>query len=54
MPPSHFSMDPRKLSLQELLLYCLRSQDLAAWTAFVRHFAALTAVGSGIETPWTR
>jgi RNA polymerase sigma-70 factor, ECF subfamily len=29
-------MDPRKLSLQELLSYCLETQDLDGWTEFVR------------------
>jgi RNA polymerase sigma-70 factor (ECF subfamily) len=31
-------MDPRKLSVQELVSYCLDSQDEAAWTEFVRRF----------------
>lgn len=35
---SHFPMDPRKLSAQELVSYCLDSQDEAAWTEFVRRF----------------
>ena len=31
-------MDPRKLSLQELVSYCLDSQDEAGWAEFVRRF----------------
>ena len=31
-------MDPRKLSTQELVSYCLDSQDEAGWTEFVRRF----------------
>jgi len=31
-------MDPRKLSLQELLSYCLDSQDEAGWSEFVQRF----------------
>jgi RNA polymerase sigma-70 factor (ECF subfamily) len=36
-------MDPRKLSVQELVSYCLDSQDEAAWTEFVRRFQPLIA-----------
>jgi RNA polymerase sigma-70 factor (ECF subfamily) len=36
-------MDPRKLSLQELLSYCLDSQDQDGWTEFVRRFQPLIA-----------
>src|SRR5260221_3887112 len=36
-------MDPRKLSAQELVSYCLDSQDQAAWTEFVRRFQPLIA-----------
>ncbi|HEY2168549.1 MAG TPA: sigma-70 family RNA polymerase sigma factor [Candidatus Angelobacter sp.] len=36
-------MDPRKLSLQELLLYCLETQDLDAWTELVRRTQPLIA-----------
>jgi RNA polymerase sigma-70 factor, ECF subfamily len=36
-------MDPRKLSLKELVSYCLDSQDEAAWTEFVRRFQPLIA-----------
>lgn len=36
-------MDPRKLSVQELVSYCLDSQDEAAWTEFVRRFQHLIA-----------
>ncbi len=36
-------MDPRKLSVQELVSYCLDSQDEAGWTEFVRRFQPLIA-----------
>lgn len=36
-------MDPRKLSVQELVSFCLDSQDEAAWTEFVRRFQPLIA-----------
>ena len=36
-------MDPRKLSLQELLRLCLESQDKAIWFEFVRRFQPLIA-----------
>jgi RNA polymerase sigma-70 factor (ECF subfamily) len=36
-------MDPRKLSVKELVSYCLDSQDEAAWTEFVRWFQPLIA-----------
>jgi RNA polymerase sigma-70 factor (ECF subfamily) len=36
-------MDPRKLSVKELVSYCLDSQDEAAWTEFVRRFQPLIA-----------
>ena len=36
-------MDPRKLSTQELVSYCLDSQDEAGWTEFVRRFQPLIA-----------
>jgi RNA polymerase sigma-70 factor, ECF subfamily len=36
-------MDPRELSVQELVSYCLDSQDEAAWTEFVRRFQPLIA-----------
>lgn len=36
-------MDPRKLSAQELVSYCLDSQDEASWTEFVRRFQPLIA-----------
>jgi len=36
-------MDPRKLSVQELVSYCLDSQDDTAWTEFVRRFQPLIA-----------
>jgi RNA polymerase sigma-70 factor (ECF subfamily) len=36
-------MDPRKLSLQELLLYCLETQDPDAWTELVRRTQPLIA-----------
>jgi RNA polymerase sigma-70 factor (ECF subfamily) len=36
-------MDPRKLSAQELVSYCLDSQDQAGWTEFVRRFQPLIA-----------
>ncbi|HEY5027681.1 MAG TPA: sigma-70 family RNA polymerase sigma factor [Candidatus Angelobacter sp.] len=36
-------MDPRKLSAQELVSYCLDSQDESAWTEFVRRFQPLIA-----------
>ena len=36
-------MDPRKLSVKELMLYCLDSQDEAAWAEFVRRFQPLIA-----------
>jgi RNA polymerase sigma-70 factor, ECF subfamily len=36
-------MDPRKLSLQELLSCCLDSMDLAAWTELVRRTRPLIA-----------
>jgi hypothetical protein len=52
MPPATSKMDPQKLSAQELVRLCFRSQDEALWTVFVRHFAPLLTVGSGIETPW--
>lgn len=41
--PSHFKMDPRKLSAQELVQLCLASQDEALWTEFVRRFQPLIA-----------
>jgi len=37
------SMDPRKLSVKELVSYCLNSQDQAGWTEFVRRFQPLIA-----------
>jgi len=40
---SHFPMDPRKLSLQELLSYCLETQELDAWTELVRRTRPLIA-----------
>jgi RNA polymerase sigma-70 factor (ECF subfamily) len=36
-------MDPRKLSLQELVSYCLDSQDPDAWAEFVRRTQPLIA-----------
>jgi RNA polymerase sigma-70 factor (ECF subfamily) len=36
-------MDPRKLSVKELVSYCLDSQDLDGWTEFVRRFQPLIA-----------
>jgi len=36
-------MDPQKLSVQELVSFCLDSQDEAAWTEFVRRFQPLIA-----------
>jgi RNA polymerase sigma-70 factor (ECF subfamily) len=36
-------MDPRKLSIQELVSYCLDSQDEASWIEFVRRFQPLIA-----------
>lgn len=36
-------MDPRKLSAQELVSFCLDSQDEAGWTEFVRRFQPLIA-----------
>ena len=39
----HFPMDPRKLSVKELVSYCLDSQDEAGWTEFVRRFQPLIA-----------
>lgn len=36
-------MDPRKLSTQELVSYCLDSQDEAGWNEFVRRFQPLIA-----------
>jgi len=36
-------MDPRKLSLQELLSYCLETQDQDAWTELVRRTQPLIA-----------
>src|SRR6267142_5675268 len=36
-------MDPRKLSLQELLSYCLDSQDPDGWTELVRRTRPLIA-----------
>src|SRR6185437_5436325 len=42
MPPT-LRMDPRKLSVQELVSFCLDSQDEAAWTEFVRRFQPLIA-----------
>jgi RNA polymerase sigma-70 factor (ECF subfamily) len=36
-------MDPRKLSVKELVSYCLDSQDQAGWTEFVRRFQPLIA-----------
>ncbi len=36
-------MDPRKLSTQELVSFCLDSQDEAGWTEFVRRFQPLIA-----------
>ena len=36
-------MDPRKLSVQELVSFCLDSQDEAAWIEFVRRFQPLIA-----------
>lgn len=36
-------MDPRKLSLQELLSYCLEAQDPDAWTELVRRTQHLIA-----------
>ncbi|HSK44854.1 MAG TPA: sigma-70 family RNA polymerase sigma factor [Candidatus Binatia bacterium] len=36
-------MDPRKLSVQELVSYCLDLQDEAGWTEFVRRFQPLIA-----------
>jgi RNA polymerase sigma-70 factor (ECF subfamily) len=36
-------MDPRKLSVQELVSHCLDSQDEAAWSEFVRRFQPLIA-----------
>lgn len=36
-------MDPRKLSAQELVSFCLGSQDEAGWTEFVRRFQPLIA-----------
>jgi RNA polymerase sigma-70 factor, ECF subfamily len=43
MPPATSSMDPRKLSLQELLSYCLETQDPDAWTELVRRIQPLIA-----------
>jgi RNA polymerase sigma-70 factor (ECF subfamily) len=37
------SMDPQKLSAQELVQLCLDSQDEALWTEFVRRFQPLIA-----------
>src|SRR5438270_2967353 len=36
-------MDPRKLSVKELISYCLDSQDEAGWNEFVRRFQPLIA-----------
>jgi len=36
-------MDPRKLSVKELVSYCLDSQDQDAWNEFVRRFQPLIA-----------
>jgi RNA polymerase sigma-70 factor (ECF subfamily) len=36
-------MDPRKLSVKELVSYCLDSQDQDGWTEFVRRFQPLIA-----------
>jgi RNA polymerase sigma-70 factor, ECF subfamily len=36
-------MDPRKLSVKELVSFCLNSQDEAAWNEFVRRFQPLIA-----------
>ena len=36
-------MDPRKLSVKELVQLCLDSQDEAVWTEFVRRFQPLIA-----------
>ena len=36
-------MDPRKLSIKELVQLCLDSQDEALWTEFVRRFQPLIA-----------
>jgi RNA polymerase sigma-70 factor (ECF subfamily) len=36
-------MDPRKLSVKELVSYCLNSRDEAAWNEFVRRFQPLIA-----------
>jgi len=36
-------MDPRKLSVKELVSYCLDSQDQAGWTEFVRRTQPLIA-----------
>ncbi len=36
-------MDPRKLSVQELVSYCLDSQDQDGWNEFVRRFQPLIA-----------
>jgi len=44
-------MDPRKLSVQELVSYCLNSQDQAGWTEFVRRFQPLIA---GVVTKCVR
>lgn len=36
-------MDPRKLSVKELVSYCLDSQDQDGWNEFVRRFQSLIA-----------
>ena len=36
-------MDPRKLSVKELVSYCLDSQDQDGWNEFVRRFQPLIA-----------
>ena len=46
-------MDPRKLSVQELLAYCLETQDPDAWTEFVRRTQPLIA-GVGTKCVFRR